>query len=161
MNQELKNLIEHDSLTWANEKKLSLRDGYTFSLSGLKYLIDIIDCKKKIRNCKKGAQMCLTTAFFIDSVHACKYRRYNQNIMYMMPTVTAVERLSKVSFDPILDSTHPFRARPNMSLGNACSGWTVYCQDPQPVGLFCMKKIVLRSHTAFSVVFSFGIDCSV
>lgn len=101
MNQALKNLIEHDSLVWADVKTLNLRDGYTFGLQGLKYLIGIIGCKKKVRNCKKGAQMCLTTAFFIDSVHACKYRRYKQNIMYMMPTVTAVERLSKVSFDPI------------------------------------------------------------
>ena len=81
--------------------RLVLRDGITFTLDGMKYLFDIIDCDKKIINCKKGSQMCLTTAFFIDSIHACKYRRYDQNIMYMMPTVTAVERLSKVSFDPI------------------------------------------------------------
>lgn len=101
MNQETRNMIKTDSLVWADVKKMSLRDGYVFSLKGLNYLYDIINCPKKVRNCKKGAQMCLTTAFFLDSVHACYYRRYNQNIMYMMPTVTAVERLSKVSFDPI------------------------------------------------------------
>ena len=94
-------LLATDSLVWADAKKLNLRDGITFTLKDMSYLFDIINCDKKVVNCKKGSQMCLTTAFFIDSVHACKYRRYNQNIMYMMPTVTAVERLSKVSFDPI------------------------------------------------------------
>ena len=95
------NLLATDSLVWADAKKLNLRDGITFTLKDMSYLFDIINCDKRVVNCKKGSQMCLTTAFFIDSVHACKYRRYNQNIMYMMPTVTAVERLSKVSFDPI------------------------------------------------------------
>ena len=94
-------MLSNDPLVWANENRLNLRDGIVFTLEGMKYLFDIITCDKKIVNCKKGSQMCLTTAFFIDSIHACKFRRYDQNIMYMMPTVTAVERLSKVSFDPI------------------------------------------------------------
>ncbi len=97
----LEKLITVDPLIWAHTKRLYLRDGIRFSLKDVPYLIDIIACKKKVTNCKKGSQMCLTTAFFIDSIHACKYRRYDQNIMYMMPTVTAVERLSQVSFDPI------------------------------------------------------------
>ena len=102
MNQkELKQLCQNDSLIWAHANKLNLRDGIVFTLKDISYLFDIVKCDKKIVNCKKGSQMCLTTAFFIDSVHACKFRRYDQNIMYMMPTVTAVERLSKVSFDPI------------------------------------------------------------
>ncbi len=45
--------------------------------------------------------MCLTTAIFLNAVHACKFRRYVQNIMYMMPTFNAMKRLSQVSFDPI------------------------------------------------------------
>lgn len=101
MDKEKELLMANDPLVWAHFKQISLRDGITFSLKNMSYLFDIIKCDKRTVNCKKGAQMCLTTAFFIDSVHACKYRRYNQNIMYMMPTVTAVERLSKVSFDPI------------------------------------------------------------
>lgn len=90
-----------NSLTWAHEKGIYLRDGIRFDLVGVPYLQGIIDCEKKISNCKKGAQMCLTTAIFLNAVHACKYRRYDQNILYMMPTKTAVERLSQVSFDPI------------------------------------------------------------
>ncbi len=97
----LEKLMVTDPLIWAEAKGLVLRDGIIFTLESMEYLFDIIDCNKKVVNCKKGSQMCLTTAFFIDSIHACKYRRYDQNIMYMMPTVTAVERLSKVSFDPI------------------------------------------------------------
>lgn len=94
-------MIRSDSLIWAHTKRLNLRDGIVFSLEDVGYLVDIISCPNRNVNCKKGAQMCLTTGFFIDATHACKYRRYDQNIMYMMPTVTAVERLSKVSFDPI------------------------------------------------------------
>ncbi len=101
MDKLLENFIDTDSLIWAHTKRLNLRDGIVFSLKDVCYLFDVITCDKRVTNCKKGSQMCLTTAFFIDSVHACKYRRYNQNILYMMPTVTAVERLSKVSFDPI------------------------------------------------------------
>lgn len=97
----LENLMAVDPLVWAHNKRLVLRDGIVFTLKDVSYLFDVIACDKKVVNCKKGSQMCLTTAFFIDSIHACKYRRYDQNIMYMMPTVTAVERLSKVSFDPI------------------------------------------------------------
>ena len=100
-NALLDNLMTVDSLIWASAHKMMLRDGIKFTLKDMDYLFDIINCDKRVVNCKKGSQMCLTTAFFIDSVHACKFRRYNQNIMYMMPTVTAVERLSKVSFDPI------------------------------------------------------------
>ena len=99
--EHLEKMIMTDPLIWAHTKRICLRDGIIFSLKGLEYLFDILDCKKKTVNCKKGSQMCLTTSFFLDDVHACKYRRYDQNIMYMMPTVTAVERLSQVSFDPI------------------------------------------------------------
>ena len=95
------NMMAGDSLVWADKKGLYLRDGIRFDLTGLKYLYGIIGCKKRISNTKKGAQMCLTTSIFINAVHACRYRRYDQNIMYMMPTKTAVERLSQVSFDPI------------------------------------------------------------
>ncbi len=90
-----------NSLTWSHEKGIFLRDGIRFDLVGVPYLQGIINCEKKISNCKKGAQMCLTTAIFLNAVHACKYKRYDQNIMYMMPTLTAVQRLSQVSFDPI------------------------------------------------------------
>ena len=94
-------MMAANSLTWAHEKGMYLRDGIQFDLKGVPYLQGIINCEKKISNCKKGAQMCLTTAIFINAIHSCKYRKYNQNIMYMMPTKTAVERLSQVSFDPI------------------------------------------------------------
>jgi len=96
-----KNMESLDPLVWAHDNHIFLRDGIQFSLKGLSYLFDIVGCDKKISNCKKGSQMCLTTSMFIKAIHCCKFRKYDQNIMYMMPTVTAVEKLSKVSFDPI------------------------------------------------------------
>jgi len=98
---DLEKMIINDPLVWAQQRRLMLRDGYVFTMKDMSYLFDIIDCDKKISNTKKGSQMCMTTSMFISAVHACKYRKYDQNIMYMMPTVTSVERLSKVSFDPI------------------------------------------------------------
>jgi hypothetical protein len=65
------------------------------------YLADLINPEKKIMNVKKGAQVCLTTTMYVDDVHACKFQKYDNNIMYMMPTVKAVEKLCKVMFDPI------------------------------------------------------------
>jgi len=98
-----KKLMQYDPLLWANFKRLSLRDGVKFSLKDMPYLCDLVNQKKKEVSVKKGAQVCLTTSKFLESVHSCVYRKYDQNIMYMMPTVTAAEKLSKVSFDPIFD----------------------------------------------------------
>lgn len=100
-NEKIQKLMATDSLLWAQYKKVNLRDGIKFTLKGMSYLFGIIKHKKKIVNCKKGSQMCLTTAMFIDAIHSCKYHKFEQNIMYMMPTVNAVEKLSRVSFDPI------------------------------------------------------------
>lgn len=94
-------LMSADPLLWASGKKMNLRSGIKFTLQGMPYLVDLVNCDKKIMNCKKGAQVCMTTTKYLEAVHACYYRRYNQHIIYMMPTVTAVERLSKVAFDPI------------------------------------------------------------
>ena len=91
----------YDPIVWAVHRGISLRDGVRFTMKNMPYLVGMLNCGKPIRNCKKGAQVCATTLEYLDAVHACYYRRYKQNIMYMMPTVTAVERLSKVSFDPI------------------------------------------------------------
>jgi len=90
-----------DPLIWANQHRMNLRSGVKFSLKGMPYLSELVTNKKRIINCKKGAQVCATTTLYLDDVHACYYNRYDQNIMYMMPTVTAVERLSKTAFDPI------------------------------------------------------------
>jgi len=92
-----------DSLFWANEMNLQLRSGVQFSLKGRPYLCEFTDCDKRVINIKKGTQVGATTAWYIDAIHACLYQRYNQNIIYMMPTVKQVETLAKVSFDPILD----------------------------------------------------------
>ena len=97
----LNDMMQSDSMVWAHTKALNLRDGYVYSMKDMEYLVGIVTCKKRVLNCKKGAQMCLTTSLFVDDIHACKFRKFDQNIMYMMPSVTAVERLSKVSFDPI------------------------------------------------------------
>ncbi len=86
---------------------------------------------------------------------------------YAQSWTAAIEPTRKLSvelgampgFTPKSDATHGYRARPNMDLEAACSGWTVYCTDTKPVGLFCMKKISLRSTTPFSVDLVFGVDC--
>jgi len=96
-------LMQHDCLLWANFKHLYLRDGIRFTLKDMSYLGSLVNQKYKVTNVKKGAQACLTTTKFIEAVHGCYFRKFDQNIMYMMPTVTAAEKLSKVTFDPIFD----------------------------------------------------------
>ncbi len=100
-NQLLDKLMATDPLVWAHHRRMNLRSGIKFTLEGMPYLSDLVSCDKKIMNLKKGSQVCATTTLYLDAIHSCYYRRYDQNIMYMMPTVTAVEKLSKVSFDPI------------------------------------------------------------
>ena len=95
--------MQTDALLWAHIKQLNLRDGIKFSLEGRKYLCDIINYKKRISNIKKGTQIGATTTKYLEAVHGCLYRKFDQNIIYMMPTVKAVEQLAKVSFDPIFD----------------------------------------------------------
>ena len=90
-------------LYWADRNKLMLTDGIYFKLKNLPYLKGLLDRNKKVTNVIKGTQICATTAFFLDSVHACLFRRYDKNIIYMMPTVKQVESLCKISFDPIIN----------------------------------------------------------
>lgn len=103
MNSTTENMLQTDALLWAHVKKINLRDGIKFSLEGRKYLIDLTNQKKRIVNIKKGTQIGATTAMYLEKVHACLYRKFDQNIIYMMPTVKAVEQLAKVAFDPIFE----------------------------------------------------------
>ncbi len=97
----LDKMCQVNCLVWAQVKNLQLRDGVSFELTGMPYLNDLVNCKKPVMHCKKGTQVCLTTTKFIESVHACVYRKYAQNVLYMMPTINAVQKLSTVSFSPI------------------------------------------------------------
>lgn len=97
----LKPLEQADSSVWAYSRGLQLRDGITFSLKGIPYLADLVNCDKRKGCCKKGTQAFLTTTKFIEAVHGCYFRKFKQNIIYAMPTVNAVERLCAVAFDPI------------------------------------------------------------
>jgi len=101
-NEELA-MMKANVLTWAHLKGLNLRDGIKFSLEGRPYLRDLVNYPKKVLNIKKGTQIGATTTKYLEAVHGCLYRIFDQNIMYMMPTVKAVEQLAKISFDPIFD----------------------------------------------------------
>lgn len=103
MDDFLDKLIASDSLIWAKEKRLSVRPGVYFTLEGMPYLADLIKPNRRVSHVKKGTQLCLTTTNFIDDLHALYYRRYDQNIMYMMPTVKAVQKMCAVSFDPLIN----------------------------------------------------------
>ena len=94
-------LIQSDPLLWAYYHKLFINDGVPFNLKDYPYLFDLVRNKKRVFNCKKGSQVCLTTTKFIEAIHNCYYRRYQKNIMYMMPTLTQVETLAKISFNPL------------------------------------------------------------
>jgi len=98
---DIERLMAVDALTWANHHRLMLRAGIRFTLKGMPYLVDLVKPGKRVMNCKKGSQVCMTTTKYLDAIHSCYYGLYDQNVMYMMPTVTAVEKLSKVLFDPI------------------------------------------------------------
>jgi hypothetical protein len=104
LTSEYEKLAQVNALIWAKVKGLQLRDGVYFSLDNMPYLADIVNCKKRVMHVKKGTQVCITTTKFIESVHACFYRKYKQNVLYMLPTVKAAQTLSDVSFSPILES---------------------------------------------------------
>ncbi len=97
------NMQKTDALYWAHTKQLNLRDGIKFSLEGRPYLNKLVNYPKKILNIIKGTQIGATTTKYLEAVHGCLYRKYDQNIMYMMPTVKAVESLAKIAFDPIFE----------------------------------------------------------
>lgn len=100
-------MMQADCLMWCDRKGLQLSDGVPFELTGRPYLKDIVNCDKKIMSVKKGSQVCLTTAKYLEAVHGCVYRHYDKNIIYMLPTVKQAETLSKISFDPIF-AFNPF-----------------------------------------------------
>lgn len=99
----IEKLKQVDSLSWCTMNNLKLSDGVPFTLAGRPYLIGLVGCDKKRKSIKKGSQVCITTAMFLNAVHGCFYRIYGKNIIYMLPTVKQAEMLSKVSFDPIFN----------------------------------------------------------
>jgi len=103
MDEGTQKLIQTNPLLWAHYKGMNIRDGIKFSLKGMPYLADIVNCDKKVMSCKKGAQVCMTTTKYIEAMHACYYRKYDQNVLYMMPSEKSIERLSKVAFNPLFD----------------------------------------------------------
>ena len=100
-------LMQKDALVWCDMKGIQLAQDVPFKLEGRPYLKDIVNCDKKIMSVKKGSQVCLTTAKFLEAVHGCSYQKYDKNIIYMLPTVKQAETLAKISFDPIF-SYNPF-----------------------------------------------------
>jgi hypothetical protein len=99
----MKKLMVVNPLVWADHMRIQLRRGDVFSLESRPYLTDLVKCSKRVRHYKKGSQIGLTTTKFLEAVHACYYRKYRQNVIYMMPGVKHVELLCKTSFDPIID----------------------------------------------------------
>lgn len=148
-------LMSADPLLWASGKRLNLRSGIKFTLRDMPYLIDLVNCDKKIMNCKKGAQVCMTTTKYIEAVHACYYRKYDQHIIYMMPTVTAVERLSKVAFDPIFQF-NPWlmkKGDTNTTMCKEINGRSIVMVGAQP------KKVAGSSVKDSDNLRSIGCDC--
>ena len=82
---------------------MQVRPGVYFTLQDMPYLVDLVNVDKRIVNIKKGTQLCLTTTGFVDCLHKLYYRIYDQNVMYMMPTVKAVQKMCAVSFDPLIN----------------------------------------------------------
>ncbi len=98
---ELKKAMVVNPLVWAEYMPLMLSDGVQFKLEGKPYLQDIVECDKRVSSIKKGTQIFATTAMFVKALHACYWRHFNSNIIYMMPTVKQVEMVAKTAFDPI------------------------------------------------------------
>lgn len=110
MSEELDAYARTNSLFWAQYKGLEVRPGIKFSLDGMPYLVDLINVDKRISHVKKGTQLCLTTTNFVDDIHALYHRRYEQNIMYLMPAVKVVQNICNVSFDPLISGNrHVFK----------------------------------------------------
>jgi hypothetical protein len=89
-----------DPLLWADER-LRLSDGINYTLKGRPYLLGMVNCPKRVMSSRKGAQVGVTMSKYVEALHGCFFRKYKQNIIYMLPTVKQAEMLSKVAFDPI------------------------------------------------------------
>jgi len=101
--KSIESMASVNAITWATYKQIQLRDDIVFLVKDMPYLNDMVNCDKRVMNVKKGTQVCMTTTKYLEAVHACLYRKYDQNVLYMMPTVETVQKLAKVSFDPIFN----------------------------------------------------------
>lgn len=98
----LRQAMSVSCLTWADQRGIRLAGGVRFSLGGRPYLVGQEDCGKRVTSIKKGSQVGETTFKILDAYHGCAYGKYEQNIIYMMPTVKQAEKMSKVAFSPII-----------------------------------------------------------
>lgn len=99
-NKDFEELLSLDPLTWAHHRNVKLAGGVPFSLEGRPYLVGLAG--HKLSSIKKGSQVGATTLKFLEAVHGCLFQKYDQNIIYMMPTVKQSEKMSKVAFSPIV-----------------------------------------------------------
>jgi len=87
-------------LDWA--KRLTLGAGL-FQVEGHEYQIPMLQEEAQRQCFKKGAQMGITEANVLKSMHGLILGRYPQGVLYLFPTVNDVTDFSKGRFGPLLD----------------------------------------------------------
>lgn len=95
-------MMAADPVFWALKNKIKLIGGTEFTLDGCEYMGDIMRDKARWRAIMKGTQARITTAVMTESIHALRYGKYPQGIIYYFPTEKDVEKFSKTYFGPLI-----------------------------------------------------------
>ena len=83
-------------------QKIQLGAG-PFQIEGHEYQIPMLQDEAVCQVYKKGAQMGLSEANILKSMHGLISGRYPQGVLYLFPTVNDVTDFSKGRFSPLLD----------------------------------------------------------
>jgi len=91
-----------DAAFWAQENGVQLLGGVPFTLSGCRYMGDVMRDRSRHIVVMKGTQARMTTAFMLREIHALIHGRYPQGSIYYFPNEVAVTAFSQTRFGPLI-----------------------------------------------------------
>ncbi len=99
-------LMQADSCYWALKSEIKLLGGTIFTLDGCEYMGDIMRDEARYIAVMKGTQARITTLFMLKAIHALRYGRYPQGIIYYFPNRDLVEDFSKTRMGPLISDNY-------------------------------------------------------
>ena len=97
----LKDVERCSAWFWANQNNIRLSGG-NYSLKNHEYQVEMLNAPEKLRCHKKGAQMGVSEAEVLRTIHGMINNRYNQGVLYLFPSADDVSEFSKARFNPLI-----------------------------------------------------------
>ena len=98
-------LLAFDTFYWVDKMKINLGGEFRpFKVAGHEYQLEILQSTAKREVTIKGAQLGITEAYVLRTLHGMIFGRYPNGVLYLFPTRDDVVDFSKGRFAPLIES---------------------------------------------------------